>query len=84
MKVIKNYLADNLSEINLPTPRTARIMRNGSAGIVNLVLEKNIVCIRVIDTAGSISRKGILFVSDFIYPYMANISCDGTMQRQLN
>jgi hypothetical protein len=59
---IQNYF----SEINLPAPVTARIIRNGSASTVNLVFEKNIVWIRVMDIAGRISSRGILFVSDFI------------------
>jgi len=68
MIVIGNYFGINFSEINLPTPVTARIIRKGSAGIVNLVLEKNIVWMSVIDIAGRISSNGILLDSDFIYP----------------
>jgi hypothetical protein len=49
-----------------PIPITARIIRNGSAGIVNLVFEKNIVWMMVIDIAGSKSKKGIVFDSDLI------------------
>jgi hypothetical protein len=46
----------------------ARIISNGSAGIVKRVFEKNIVWMRVIDIAGSIRKRGILFGADFIKP----------------
>ena len=64
--VLRNYLGNTFSKINFHTPITARIIRNGSAGIVNLVLEKNMVWMTVIDIAGSKSKKGIVLDSDFI------------------